>query len=768
MRSGTIAFLLGALLLAHGSALPDPFLCQLLPIAVGIALASASWRVPALFAAGFLWFLFQAQLWTQGQFPTVLEGRDLVLQGTVASLPDVDTRRARFEFEVDSVTLPEPMAESIGWHGVVQLSWYRAALSPRPGERWKLTARLKRPHGYRNPGGFDYERWLFQRGIQATGYVRDRAANQRLGLSARHRIDRVRQELKSRIGSALPGHVVHGMTTALAIGSRDGISADQWAVLRGTGTSHLMAISGLHVGLVAGFVFGLVRWLWGLPVVTLHLVPAGPVAAGFAGLAAVVYAVLAGFTVPTQRAVIMVWVVMWSIMSRRRVAPTNSLALALLIVVVMDPASVLAVGFWLSFGAVAVILFSLASRSSPRSWYASAWARWGRIQFLIAIGMAPLSLVLLGQQSLVSPIANAIAVPWVSVLVVPGVLLGTALSMISPGIGAWLLGLGADALAIVFAFLSFLAEFDLLYRTARPLPWWAVLVAILGFGLLFAPRGVPGRWLGVIGMLPLVFLPPRQVPPGGVEFTLLDVGQGLAAVVRTANHVLVYDTGPRFGSGFDAGGAVVVPFLRSHGIVRIDTLLVSHADNDHAGGLATVLEQFPVGNLIANLPDPPAPASPCAAGLRWRWDGVEFEVLHPAVAAVRADNDQSCVLRIRSPGGVILLPGDIEVDAERALTRRYANSLDADVLIAPHHGSRTSSSAEFLDLTQPRFALFAVGYRNRFGFPHDEVRARYEVRDVRWYDSANDGAIRFLIVPGEGLRSPDRYRSSARRFWHHP
>jgi competence protein ComEC len=404
----------------------------------------------------------------------------------------------------------------------------------------------------------------------------------------------------------------------------------------------------------------------------------------------------------------------------------------------------------------------------------SGWRRlsqWGRVQWLAAVGLLPLLLLLFQKASLVAPLANLIAVPWVSLLTVPLTLLGSLTLWLVPTLGEGLLQLALWTLHGLWWLLQGLADWPLAQWGQAAPPAWALAAAVLGLLWLLAPRGVPARWLGAVWLLPLFLLPTAAVPPGQARVALLDVGQGLAAVVRTQHHALVFDTGPRFASGFNTGEAVVGPYLRARGVRQVDTLVVSHGDNDHIGGVEGLLATVPVVHLLSSVPDKLAPrqAQDCRAGQHWQWDGVSFDMLNPPAAAPsggRRENNRSCVLRVQARGQRLLLTGDIEAGAERALIRRLGGELAAEVLVVPHHGSKTSSTAAFVEAVSPRLALFPVGYRNRYGFPKAAVVERYRQRGVQLWDSASNGAIELALGAGPVQGTIQGYRQQAARYWH--
>lgn len=770
MGQGSVAFLSGILLLQRLPELPSPAWIAI--AAVPLLLLSFSLyrrgsRLLVCGAAGFLWALIHAYRILSGELPAEYEGRDLFAEGVIVTVPERDAGTARFEFLPERLWIGEGAdAERIAVPGRLRLGWYRDAPPLHAGERWRLRARLKRPHGFANPGGFDYEGWLYRKGIRATGYVRADAGNVPLAAGPgpeSYRLQHLRQRLGEGIAEALPEREFAGLVTALAIGDYQGIGSAQWEVFRRTGTTHLVAISGMHVSMVAALLFLLVRWIWARAGPAQRL-PAPWVAAGAALAGAAGYAALAGFSVPTQRALIMVAAAMYAILRGRSKTPWSLFFLALWGVLLFDPLAVMDAGFWLSFAAVAIILLGMGHRLGGGNW----WWRWGRLHLLITVGLAPPLLVLFQQFPLGSPIANFIAVPWVG-LAVPIVLAGAALILPFPALGGLLLALAEWILAWLWPLLDVIAGISWL-QWSRPAPaGWILCAALLGAVLAICPRGLPGRWLAVLLLLPAMTHVPPAPAPGAVWLTVLDAGQGLAAVLRTHEHVLVYDTGPRFGADFDAGSAVVLPWLRRHGVSHVDTLLVSHGDNDHAGGAPALLRELSIERFIASARDavPGHIAEPCRRGMSWRWDGVDFAILHPDGDGGGRRNDTSCVLRVSAGGGTILLPGDIETRAERALLGR-GDDLRAHILAAPHHGSRSSSSPAFVAAVAPEYVLFATGYRNRWGFPHPEVQARYAAAGAGAWNTAVHGAIE-VRVPASGVPAPPRaWRELHQRYWHEP
>lgn len=757
MRSGTIAFALGVLAAQWPAALPDTRYCWLLPAVVLLALRWPGLRLPALIVAGALWTLWRASLVLADALPPQLEGQTVVITGAVADLPERYADRIRFQFRIDDLELG---AKRWNCCGTVRLDW-RADSPPvlAPGERWRLHVRLKRTHGFSNPGGFDYEAWLFQQRIRATGYVVAEGRRVRLGREAAP-VDTLRAVLRERLQEAIGGEPLSGVIMALAIGAREGIDQRQWRVFSRTNTGHLIAISGLHIGLIAAFGYLLGRWLWSLPAYTVLWIPAQRVGSLCAVIAAAAYCALAGFEVPAQRTLIMITAVALSLWRSRRARPFDTLTQALAAVLLIDPMAVMTVGFWLSFVAVAILMYGGGDGR-----HASWWRRYARVHVAMSIGLAPLLAFFFSQHPLAGPLANLLAVPWVSFVVVPLTLAGTALLAPLPFIGYWLLRGALLALDLAWRVLQPLAALD---WAALVLPHPSPVVAFcagVGAMLLLAPRGLPARALGLAWMAPLFLHAPPRPAPGDFWLTVLDVGQGLAAVVQTHERTLLFDTGPGFSDRFDAGAAVVVPYLRHTGVASIDRLVVSHGDFDHRGGLDSVLAQMPVATVLSGEPLPilHPDARQCRDGLIWAWDAVEFRMLGPPAGFVGHGNDASCVLSVRGRGGGALLTGDIEADAERGLINRHGARLRHEIMLAPHHGSTTSSTAPLLAAVRPRYVVFPVGYRNRWRFPAAAIVERYRRVRAEIFRTDRDGAVT-LRVQASGIGA-EGYRRAHRRFW---
>lgn len=703
---------------------------------------------------GVLWAWTHAAIRLADDLPAALEGQDLSVRGFIVSLPDSSVD-PQFVFHVVEAVRGVPSR--------VRLTWYRAPAVPQPGEEWQLTVRLKRRNGFANPGGFDYEGHLFRERLGATGYVRDAASNRRLQpQSSRYLINGVRAWIGARIAAAVGDEPMLGILQGLAIGDTQAMSAQQWRVFAATGTTHLMAISGLHIGMIAmaaawcGGFFArgrrAQRWGW----TAMH----GQAIAGMS--AALIYSVLAGLSVPTQRTLIMLCIYFALRWQRRTLAFGQSLGWALIAILLLDPFAPLAVGAWLSFGAVVVIVMATSGRVGRDG----TIANFARVQGAVTVGLIPLLLASFGNLSLVAPLANAVAVPLFTLFVVPTVLIGTLAATVNPALGGFVLKLPVMALSGSWPMFQWLADHSLSVWHA-PQPSWPVFIALLwGATLLIVPAIWPLRFVGALLCLPIVCYRAPTPAPGTFELTVLDVGQGLATVVRTHSHVLLYDTGPVFQSARSAAELAVLPFLRHKGVRQLDMLLISHGDQDHSGGMRAVLDAMPVRTLAVgpSVGGVSRDHVRCERGQQWNWDGVSFTVLHPqpqSGESHRRSNDSSCVVRIEGRDGSALLTGDIEGEGERMLLEHAMTRVD--VVVAPHHGSGTSSSSLFVAAVRPDVTIFSTGYRNRWRLPRADVVERWQQAGSRTYDTSAGGAITATFDAGTVQVREQRH--TRRRYW---
>lgn len=725
----------------------------------GIALARRVDRIRiagvALFGFGFAGLHAAAAL--HQQIPGALEGKAHDLSGRIAGLPLHDPRRTRFEFLVDG-----DAAQPAALRGKrLRIASYdddanaRSALTA--GSRWRFQVQLRAPQALRNPGGNDGEKQAMAARLAATGYVLEAALARRLAPPAG--IDAWREAMSARIGAtASPSS---RFVRALALGDTRGLTEQDWARLRAAGLTHLIAISGFHVGLVAGFfaLIGVAVW-WALPGLCRHL--PRPFAAGACAAAgAFGYAAMTGFSLPTLRTAVMIAALVAARCLRRRQRLADTLALGCTVLLLLDPLAILGAGFWLSFAGVAWLLWCLPADQGPRRW--AMLHGFVAAQAVATLGLLPLTVMLFGQASFAGPVANIAAVPWWSLVVIPLALLGVLAESVHAGWGDGLWRLSAHAFDLPWPALARIADSPLAMAWLPEARWFALPLALLSAFWLMLPRGVPGKPLALLLWLPLL-CPPRDLPkPGEVELVVIDVGQGLSVLVRTARHALLYDMGPAVQDGFDAGERAVVPALHALGVRSLDAAMLSHGDNDHAGGWAAVAKALPVAALLAPTGSPAPGITACVAGQSWDWDGVRFRVLHPGRWFPYLGNEASCVLRIETVHGSALLTGDIGSIVESKLLHAVPQALRNDVVMVPHHGSAGSSSAAFVAATRASLAVVSSGAGNRFGHPKPRVVARWCGAGAEVVDTARAGAVR-VWMGRSGLQLDER-RGSRPRLW---
>jgi competence protein ComEC len=773
----TVCFALGVWLLQQQASLsafgwawllPGILLALLIP-ARPFALRIARTLLLAVFALGlgFYHAAWQAKQRLAITLPDEWQGRDIKVIGVVADLPRKFEQGLHFGFDVEQVLTPQA---SVPKHIYLSTYYSRKTVPPvlHAGERWQLTLRLKQPHGSSNPHGFDFELWALENNVRAVGYVNNKAHNVRLaGLAGgfNYRIQHWRENVRDKFDATLTTAPYAGVLSALAIGDQSSIPRAQWQVFTRTGVNHLMSISGLHITMLAGLGFALAYWLWRRSVRLTLLLPARKAAAVAALLVALAYALLSGFAVPAQRTVYMVAAVTIALLLNRNFSLGQILSIALLGVLIPDPWSILSPGFWLSFGAVALILYITAYRLKPSHWL----VEYGKVQWAMTIGLVPMLLALFQQVSLVSPIANAFAIPLVSLVVVPLTLLGAILPLAAP------LWLAHTVMAWTMALLEWLNSLPQAVWTQHAPPAWSIAAGMLGVLVVLLPRGFPSRWLGFVMMLPMFLNTPQAPAEDSLRLIIFDVGQGLSVAAQTRHHALLYDAGPDFSGGADSGNRILIPSLRAMGISKLDGLILTHDDTDHTGGAASIMQAMPIGWLSSSLPDghpllqTSADKRRCMDGQTWQWDGVLFEMLHPDKGCYAlkkiSDNDRGCVLRISIANRHILLTADIEKASEMELLKEHPDKLPAALLVVPHHGSKTSSGKEFVASVKPGYAVFTVGYRNRFGHPKQKIVQRYAESGAQLLRSDEDGAI--LVGMNANDLQVELYRKTHRHYWTH-
>ena len=729
-------------------------------------------RLPLQFATalclGLSWHGWWAYAQLSQQLPVALEGRDITVIGEIISSPQRNSRAQRFEFYIH--------ASDAGFARRKILLNYYGESPFHAGQLRQLTVRLNKPHGYVNAGAFDYEAWLFQKKIAARGYVRLNNPVTLLGhntYSIAARRASIRRSFQQQ-ATKLP---TSAALLALTFGERNEFSASQWRLFTETGTNHLFVISGLHIGMVAAISFWMMNMLHPWLFIRAGGIPRQKLAACAALVGALLYSLLAGFTLPTQRAFIMIAVFISGYLSQRPSPVSFRFLLALACVLTLNPLAGMNAGFWLSFLAVAALLGFLPGMppraekpdadidSRPRR---QLLKKFVKPQIVVFLSLLVPLVIWTGQLSLLAPLVNIFAIPLVGFAVVPLCLAALLASLLAPELSLLLLS-GADYLlrSLFFAMqyaVSTFGQWSILQLA--PMSVGTIFAACLGVLLMLLTLSMSYRFLCVPLLLP-VFLPATPEPEvGTLSVYILDVGQGLAVILKTRNHTVIYDTGAGESAESNLGISVVVPVLRHLGVQRVDAVVVSHGDNDHAGGLPGILAELPVTRLYSGELEQEVPVErhQCLAGEHWRWDEVDFSFLHPQIAGP-ADNNHSCVLQVRFGEHSLLLPGDIEARVERDLAIRYGDALRSAIVLAPHHGSNTSSSYALIKRLQPHYAVFSSGYHNSFGHPAPPIVARYVELGAQVFTTSDTGMLNFSLTRGSPIAPPIGFREQYRRYW---
>ena len=744
-------------------------------------------------ALGYIWSSVAAMNLLQYRLPENLQKKDLQVIGTVTGIVESEFNGEHqvgvsFDFNIQKLVY---QGAKYTPPGRARLRTYFSDFVPQTGEVWALTIRLKQVHGLQNPGGsFDYEAWLLQQRILATGYVVDKNPER---LSAPQTITALLDKWVSGLRIGFAGTISDDLNpsahisliTALTVGLKTGITDDQWRVLQDTGTAHLMAISGLHIGLVAGLVGWFACRVWRFAHKLNCMISAASMGVVCGLIAGLFYAAMAGFALPTLRALVMLVIVSVAIVLKRRASPVHLLAAALVVVLLIDPLSPLSASFWLSFVAVMVLVltFSGAKHSDDnqdrvdKRWHerflrslVHTLKKWTFAQWWLLVGMMPILLVSFQKISLIAPIANLFAVPIVGMGAVPLALSAmVASSLGAEALSILLLEAAESVINVVWILLEWLASLPSA-SWQGPLPsFGAMLIAIAGLALLILGKHVKGRWLGLLWLLPLFVANNQQLEHGDYLVTILDVGQGLGVVIETQNHSLLFDAGASYPSGFNLGQAVVVPYLRWRGISAVDKAFISHSDNDHIGGMKAVVDEIGIHALYSSDKANARMSesfNQCDLGQQWHWDGVDFLVVWPLVEEPYDGNNSSCVVLVTSNVGSVLLSGDIEVDGEQSLVNLGVLPGKITLLQVPHHGSKTSSSDVFIDALNPSLAISSAGYLNRYRHPHTTVVSRYQTRSIPFLQTAEEGAIQVKFTAGDIQLTG--YRNQHRRFWRLP
>ncbi len=760
MPQHALAVVLGSLLAFWGNELPDPLWSAFLPILLALSYLSPGYRFITLMTAAFLWSCSVFHYELDHRLAAEYDNRITRLEAVVVNLPELDQKRIRLYLK------PVAIEGYIGkLPRLLRLNWYQRQLLPLPGELWQFEVKLKAPTGFLNPAGFDYERWQFVKGIDGGGYIRNSTINRRLAPAPWWSLPRWRGLLARSIDNYCRSCPNIGLIKALGIGYRGDIPAAQNSILRNSGTAHLLAISGLHIGMVSMLFFALGRLGWRLGLYRTGI-NRSVTASVFALGAALGYAAMAGFSLPTVRALVMLAILFGGLLWRSRINLLQCVSLALIIILVVDPLAVGSASFWLSISALLVIAFAQFRFAGQGRW----WQQLLALQLCFFGLFMPIGVFIFGQVNPAGYLANIIAIPLVSFVVVPLILAAILMAIGGIDWSRWLFQLADRLLGLLTEYLGLLLDSGMASIASASLPVAMVFLLLAGIWLLLMPRGMPGRSLAlVLLVMPLAWQVPR-LEQGDYQVTIFDVGMGTSLMLQTRHHSLIYDFGPGRESGFSAADWGLLPFMRKRGIDMPDLLIASHVDQDHSGGFRSFLGHYQPDRLLSGTPLELAARFKLAHRVRschhypdWRWDGVSLRFL--SVASMGADastNNRSCVLLITGHQRT-LITGDIEAEQEAKLVRSLGDDLRAELLLAPHHGSSTSSSAQFVDRVRPAYVIFTVAAGNRWGFPRESVIASYQAIAATLYRSDIDGAIS-LRSASTGMRVKPS-RRPGQRIW---
>ncbi|MFQ3323917.1 MAG: competence protein ComEC [Pseudomonadales bacterium] len=759
MRVRMLAIIIGICVAAFAPFLPDRLL--LLEV-IGLGLCLLLSKYKPLFSiggilCGFTWALLYGQLQLSYEIDEQSIAKEIQVYGRVVDIPALGLGRAApstsFILALDAPSTAVNNLRNI------RLSWYSAPLI-KAGQRWQLKVKLKPVSSLVNTGSFDYRRWALVNNIDAVGSVVNSSTAQLLVDTPARSVAGLRNGWLDLIRRSDVDVEIKPLLEALGVGYRKNFTAQHNMVLAATGTSHLMVISGLHIGLCAGF-----GWWLGVLMAHLTHIPIvrgwrNSIASSSALLMAIIYCAMAGSAVPTTRALLMLALVIVLKLNWRRFFAVDILLLVMLALLLLNPLFVLSASFWLSFTAVAMLVLVAEQRGQGSSWWQIVATQWW-----VFVGLIPVLAITGLPISLISPVVNLVAIPLVSIFVVPPILLVMLISFVSVSHALLMLTIASYPLAKLWRALEYVQSLELMTPISLTPNLMTIALAIIGLGLLLTKTGFRWRMAGLL-MITTIWLPVRVHPDYQLKLTTLDVGQGLSLVVQTQNHTLVYDMGASYESGFNLGQAVVEPYLRSEGVVIIDVAVVSHTDNDHAGGYQYLNDNFVIKKTYMPAAKIGASAQQkCQAGHSWIWDGVKLEFLHPFETLAAKTNNQSCVLQITAADQRLLLTGDIEREVEHKLVGRTIDELASDVLIAPHHGSSSSSSALFLHKVKPKTVIVSAGYLNRFNHPTAEVLSRYKDFNSLVLNTAQVGSVELLVGHNGKLNSPRLGRSKMARYW---
>ncbi|SFV65307.1 DNA internalization-related competence protein ComEC/Rec2 [hydrothermal vent metagenome] len=693
------------------------------------------------FIFGWFWMGLNSYLVLGNKVDNNYFNKEILIEGVVVNLPKKQSYKSSFNFKVEKP-----------FQAKIKLSWYQKN-HLKAGDRWQLLVKLKQNNGFQNPAGFDYEKWLFSQKINATGYVKKSVKNQ--FINSTYSLNTWRGKIREKVLNNIKDLKYSGVLLALILGDRSYINSRDWQIFTQTNTSHLTVISGLHIGLIAGLIFFLFRLFYSFCHRCCLKIPAQVFSSFWAIVFAFIYALLADFSVPTQRAFVMVLVFFSSYLLRRFDSRWRLYSMALIIVLLIDPLSVLTVGFWLSFGIVFAIIYGL-HLTKNKNWLFRVFF----VQFFISLVSIPLLLFFFQSISLSSPIANLIAVPIVSVIVLPLVLLASLLLFLGGDFLATILfKFSNDVLANLMLFLEFLQGLDFNIISFPQVSLLESILLMIALLVLFLPRGLKVRRFGFIILIIIIFNLNNTISQKNLKVVVLDVGQSLAIIVEINNKTLVFDTGFSSRSGFNIADSVILPYLQSQNIKKIDKLVISHLDNDHFGGFQFLKKQLSIDEVLTSEPQFIPDSKLCVSGDNWDWDKIHFEFLHPNKNSIFKRNNKACVLKISNSRHSILLTSDIEKKAESELLTK---DLSSTILLVPHHGSLTSSSMDFVKAVSPSIAIVSTGFNNRFSFPKQEVFRRYQSQNIQFFDTKCSGAIEINFTDEIKIKE---YRFENQKYW---
>jgi competence protein ComEC len=713
--------------------------CYLLKKSNIASLIILGFTVGAIYAVSFGYYAKSHQL-------ILIPDTQVTITGKISNLPIDRNNKLKFSINIEGIEEKYKLKKLL-------VSWYRTDEIVKPGQIWQFDLKLKPIHGYKNPGSFDYSKWLFRQGYDATATVKSAQLLQDQSYDPKSIINTYRASLSKLIENKIESPRIQALIKALTIGDKSQISYEDSQLFQETGTAHLIAISGLHIGLMAflGVLCGRLVFLF----LTNEKFNRFKYEAIFAISFALIYALLAGFSIPTIRALIMVVAFSMAYAIKKQISRWQAWSIALIIVLLIDPLSVLDVGFWFSFGAVAALMFAFTGRKFSHNKIKS----FGHAQIVILIGLLPLMVIVFGKINLLTPIANLIVLPLASLILIPLMFTSFLVHLFSGSLASQLFKFVEEIANILFMILDYLQQFNFLTISINNIDTLSILCLILVAIVLLLPKLFRWRYLSLFLLVPVFFKKPDYLNQGEFQVNVLDVGQGLSVVIRTRDHTLIYDTGAKFETGFNLASTVVIPYLYTQGIANVNKLILSHKDNDHAGGveeLKSEYQEMQVYDVVGEYND-------CKIGFSWQWNEVNFEVLSPFNIDPYLGNNSTCVVKISNQHRSLLLTGDIEEPVEYRLVNQLAESVKSDVMLVPHHGSRTSSSLNFINIVSPKIALNSSGYNNQFNHPHPKIKQLYLDKSIEFLDTQDKGMIELLFTNSE--IKFHQYSDSNHHFW---